>query len=130
MTGDRRILLYVGSDERCKALQAAVGSRDWHVYGATEAREALALYSFYWPHAVVVESVPESDVAEVVYYHLTAIDAVPLLVLTHEKAWTRWDARVTAPHRLLPRKISDGCVVQTLETLFAGHVDRLRSRVA
>lgn len=88
MNTDRRVILYVGAPDAATSMATALEQRGWYVYGATEAHEALALYTFYWPHAVIIDAGYDSATTETAYFHLASINA-PVLILadrsdTHE----------------------------------------------
>lgn len=115
---DRRVILYVGDKNRAEQLQKRVATRDWHVMPATEGQQALGMYVTFWPDTVVLDVKQGEDAAEYVYLHLRSMDVGPMVIIGDSTELARWETDVAPDMCVLPRRATNGEIVNAIENLF------------
>lgn len=108
-----RTIIYVGTHSFGRALQAVQHKHNWHVMIASETLEALAMYIFYYPHLVIIDTVPDRALAEAVCEHLRSVHAQPLVVLADNPRSRPWSTMVSSLH-VIDRPSSSTMLVETI----------------
>lgn len=83
-------IVFVGSEVMGETLEADARRHAVRLWTATEVLQALALYMFYMPDAVVLEADAYPELANEVYSHLSSVGAQPLIVLAGESESQAW----------------------------------------
>lgn len=74
-------ILYVGSRQGGRALDAMVAPLDWYVHLPQNTYQALGMYVAGYPDVVVLDVVAQPAFASEVYVHLRSLEGVPVLMI-------------------------------------------------
>jgi DNA-binding response OmpR family regulator len=110
-------ILFVGAVERGQVLQAKVEAMGWQVTLPMDRLEALAMYIFYYPDIVVIDTVGQCHMGTEVYFHLRSAQAKPMLILAREDHLDRWNVPYDSAVRVLPHTLPDDELIAMIEEL-------------
>lgn len=95
-------ILYIGLGAEEAELATCLLERGFSVLTARETLQALGAYYVQAPDVVIVESSEESyNLAQQVYFHLSCVEARPIVVLASKNNWDLWRGLVGPTDMLL-----------------------------
>ncbi|MDQ3399030.1 MAG: hypothetical protein M3511_14930 [Deinococcota bacterium] len=130
MTLQHVSIVYAGSLERGHALQRALGPHGAHLWPATQAQEALAFYVFYLPDHVIIDDVPDAKRADEVYFHLSSIEAAPMIILSSEPRLGLWREVASASTLVLAHDLPDAELLEAVARLSLQHRSAFKTQKA
>lgn len=107
-------IMFVGSKEVGEMLEAAAQRFGVHLWSATEVLQALAFYTFYMPDAVLLEDGPSRDLTNEVYFHLSSVNAKPLIILSGESESEAWKDVSDETTLVIPRSTNGESLLATI----------------
>ena len=117
MSAEHPNVVYVGEADQGRAFASTVEARDWPVYVADDAMEALGMVVVYLPDLVVIDLVNRPVLGTETFYHLRSMtgEPVPTLLLVEEE-----DSAKPAPYtwvELLPANQGNPGVIRAIEAM-------------
>lgn len=117
MSAEHPNIVYVGEAEQGRAFASTVEARDWKVYLADDAMEALGIVVVYLPDVMVIDLVTRPVLGTETFYHLRSMtgEPVPTLLLIKEE-----DSAKPSPYawvELLPASTGMEGVIRAIEAM-------------